>query len=590
MTMRSMNRLIAGMLLGLLSLGGHTACAADLLVVSANQSTTPARTAGAFRTISACVAAARSGDRCLVTAGRYRETVVGRSGVWIEAAPGVPPIIDGTDPLEGWVRVSDGLWSISYKKPAALPTIQIFIDGVPGNQARWPNASPDPVRPNWAVMQAGSTASVIMDPNLPPGDWRGAVVHIFSGTNPYSHKTVTVTASAPGILAINDPDEADCPTFCAAPGGRYYAFGVKAAADMPGEWYLQNGKMYLLMPKGSNPNGGHVTAKARILGIDMTHASNVTVSGLHLFAAATATGDGSRNDTIDGILAEYISELDMLGDTSNPQPIGAHVADSGIILRGIGNTLRNSVISRSAGNGVTVAGANITIQNNLFQSIGYLGSYVAPVEIIDGAGVQVVHNTISGAAGYGIAGGLDPATLAAARISYNNVHDTMLQRVDGGPIYFCCAGVNTAGLLIDHNWVHGYAVPIPPFYGNGIYLDNGLGAGVTIAQNLVERPANSEGGIALNGQASGSTGEGNAVQFNTITGSTANDFWFDNQINLTLVGNLSANGFGDFGGNIFAAGSPNGNSPTASGAIDLSPNPNQAGVGCNFAGCSSPYP
>ena len=573
--------------LGLLGLYGQAARAADLLVAN---SAAPSRTPGAFRTIGACVAAARSGDRCLVAAGRYRETVTGRSGISVEAAPGGPAIIDGTDPLEGWVPLGGGLWSIAYTRSASIPTIQIFIDGVPGNQARWPNASADPVHTNWAVMQAGTTAGLVIDSKLPSGDWRGATVHIFSGTNPYSHKTATVIASAPGRLAINDPDESDCPIYCAASGGFYYVFGVKAAADTPGEWYLQGGRLYLLLPRGYDPNGGHIAAKSRLLGIDMTQASNITVRGLNLFATAIATGDASRNDVIDGITAEYVSELDILDTPGNPEPIGASVTDSGFVLRGSGNVLRNSTITHSAGNGVTIDGSNITVENNLFQDIGYLGSYVAPVEIISGGGAQVLHNTIAEAAGYGITGGLGPATLASAHIAYNNVHDTMLQHVDGGPIYFCCAGINTAGMSIDHNWVHGYAAPRAPFYGDGIYLDNGLGTGVVITENLVARPANAEAGIALNGLAGSSTGRGNIVRFNTITGSTPGDIWFDDQIALTLTGNRIGNGFSDLGGNSYVQGSPADNRATAAGAGDLSPDPNRAGVGCNFAGCSSPRP
>ncbi len=571
----------------LLGLSGLTARGADLLVAG---SAAPSRTSGAFRTIGACVAAARAGDRCVVAAGRYRETVTGRSGISIEVPPGEPAIIDGTDPLEGWVPLGAGLWSIAYAQPASIPTIQIFIDGVPGNQARWPNASADPMRPNWALMRPGTTAGLIIDPELPSGDWHGATVHIFSGSNPYSHKTASVIASAPGRLAINDPDGSDCPTYCAASGGFYYLFGVKAAADVPGEWYLQGGRLYLLLPRGYDPNGGHITAKSRLLGIDMTQASNMTVRGLHLFATSIATGSTSRSDVIDGITADYVSELDTLDTARNPEPISADVTNSGLVLQGSGNVLRNSTITHSAGNGVTIDGSNITVENNLFRDIGYLGSYVAPVEIISGGGAQVLHNTIADAAGYGITGGLGPLTLAGARVAYNNVHDTMLQHVDGGPIYFCCAGIDTAGMSIDHNWVHGYAAAMAPFYGDGIYLDNGMGTGVVITENLVARPANAEAGIALNGVAGSSTGRGNVVRFNTITGSTPGDIWFDDQIALTLTGNRIGHGFDDLGGNSYAHGSPADNRATAMGASDLSPDPNRAGVGCDFAGCSSPLP
>jgi hypothetical protein len=562
--------------------GGTRAHGADYRV-------TPDRAAPGFHTIAACFAGARPGDTCRLAPGRYAETAIPPSGTMLAGQAG--SLIDGTDPLSGWTAQGGNIWTIPYTRPHAITAVQIFIDGKPGNEARWPNATPDPIRPAWSRMAAGTTATHIIDPNLPAGNWKGATVHIFGGADPYSHLTAPVVGSQAGALTLDRIAKLSCPTYCAAPGSRYYIFGQAAAFDAPGEWLLVGGTLTLMMPAGLSPEG-HVRAKARTLGVDLRHSSNATVQGVRLFAATIETGRTTTNDLIEGVTAKYVSEFTILDGPKNPDPIGAHVADSGIILAGSHHTLENSIVTISAGNGVLLNGDSLTVQNNLIENAGYLGSYVAPIEIIAASNSQILHNTVALASGYGITGGLDPATIANLHVAYNNVHDVLLERVDGGGIYFCCAGTPSTGLSIDHNWVHSFAAPLPPHFGDGIYIDNGLGDGVTMTQNFVERPSNNEGAIAANGNGSGPSGQNNVITFNTVLGGKpgSNDIWYDNQTSLTVTDNRIPNNLGDYGNTTYAPGSPARNSPSAAGATDLGADPNKAGVGCNFQGCASPPP
>ena len=550
---------------------------------------TPNQAAPGFHTIAACFAGAQRGDTCRLAPGRYAETAVPRSGTTLAGEAG--SLIDGTDPLSGWKSQGNNVWTIAYTKPPKIAAVQIFIDGKPAAEARWPDATPDPIRPAWSRMASGTTATHIIDPNLPAGDWNGATVHIFGGADPYSHLTAPVVSSHAGELTLGHLAKASCPTYCAAPGSRYYVFGAAAAFDAPGEWLLSKGTLALMMPAGLSPEG-HVRAKARRLGVDLRHSSNVTVQNVHLFAATIETGAATTHDVIDGIAARYISEFTILDTPTNPYPIGAHVADSGIILAGSHHTLENSILTISAGNGVLLNGDSLTVQNNLIENAGYLGSYVAPIEIIAASNSQILHNTVARASGYGITGGLDPVTLTNLRVAYNNVHDALLERVDGGGIYFCCAGTPSSGLSIDHNWVHSFASPLPPHWGDGIYIDNGLGDGVTMTQNFVERPSHNEGAIAANGSSSGPSGQNNVITFNTVLGGKAgsNDIWYDYQSSLTVTDNRMPNALGDDDNTTYAPGSPARNSPSAAGATDLGADPNQAGVGCDFRGCASAPP
>ena len=241
-----------------------TMCALTVLATGAAHAAilhvSPNPRAPGFHTIAACLAAAHPGDTCRLAPGRYPEAVSPPSGTRLIGTS--TSVIDGTDPLTGWTAQGNNVWTIPYKKPPAVPAVQIFIDGTPATQARWPNAPADPLRPAWSTMQAGSTARTIIDPALPAGNWVGATVHIFGGTDPYSHLTARVTNSAPGQLGLSAIAANPCPVFCAAPGSLYYIFGVPAAFDAPNEWLLAGGTLTLRMPSGESPEG-HVRAKSR---------------------------------------------------------------------------------------------------------------------------------------------------------------------------------------------------------------------------------------------------------------------------------------------------------------------------------------
>ena len=68
--------------------------------------------------------------------------------------------------------------------------------------------------------------------------------------------------------------------------------------------------------------------------------------------------------------------------------------DSGIILNGSGNILRNSTIEWSAGNGVALMGSGNTVQNNLIVNTGYAGNYAAGINLF-GSGHEVQNNTVT---------------------------------------------------------------------------------------------------------------------------------------------------------------------------------------------------
>ena len=204
---------------------------------------------------------------------------------------------------------------------------------------RWPNDD-HLFTHNWATAEAGTTSTQIVDSNLPNINWKGATIHLWSGTDPYSNLTGTVSESGTGTLTIA-VEGAICPYLCPTAGGYYYLFGALGALDAEKEWFYDAsaGLLYFWAPGGIDPNTLDLRAKQRIYGFDLGSRSNVTIKEINLFACTINTNGASSNDILDGINAMYVSHFTTLPGPA-PGPIVDHMGDTGIIIAGSDNTLK----------------------------------------------------------------------------------------------------------------------------------------------------------------------------------------------------------------------------------------------------------
>ncbi len=138
--------------------------------------------------------------------------------------------------------------------------------------------------------------------------------------------------------------------------------------------------------------------------------------------------------------------------------------DSGILLYGNNNTISNSTIEYSAGNGITLAGNNNIARNNVVLNVDYSATDAAGVRVI-GNGNVVDHNTIYRAGRDGV----QFSTSLRTKVTYNIVHDVMLLTQDGGGLY--TYGTDGTGSEIGNNIV--YNVRSGGYGAVGIFLDNG---------------------------------------------------------------------------------------------------------------------
>jgi len=405
-----------------------------------------------FRTIQHAADSVAPGDTVLIRGGVYRESVqVPTSGttsepITFKAYGNEAVTIDGADPITGWNSAGGGVYSSALPWDLGQGNNQIFVDGKMMNEARWPNTGFDLTHPTLATASSVSgvtmTQATVNDPALtqPANFWVGGNIRIGPGQD-WVNQTGVVTASGPGFVTFSY--EAGDPKYQEpVAGNQFYLFGVPGALDAPGEWFRNSGgQLSLETPADDNPANHLVEAKARLYGFDLSQAAYIHIQNLNLFACTINTSGLSTGVVIDHIAAQYLSHFSIA-------PVGwmsaGGISPAGILLRGNYDTIENSVIAYSAGDGIFVGASDIRVWNNLIHDVDYAG--------VDSAGIRVggwddhiIRNTVynAGRTGLLFSGG-DGSFIS------NYVHDFGQQTQDVGGFY--TFGLDGYGTQIDYNY------------------------------------------------------------------------------------------------------------------------------------------
>jgi hypothetical protein len=538
-----------------------------------------------YLTIQKCASTISSGSTCAIRAGTYRETVTPNSGITITSYNGEPVTVDGSDPVTGWTLYQGSIYQASVALSSG-DTNQVFVGNQMMTEARWPSGN-DLFNVNWAIAETGTNDSQLVDSHLPNNGWTGAKVHLLSGSDPWNAQSATVTSSASGSLTMSLDDADFSPFIQPQAGGYYYLYRSIAALDQQGQWFYDSGQqlLYFWAPGGVDPNTLDVRAKRRQYAFDLSGQSNVNITNISLFGCGTNMNASSANNLLDGIDAQYLSHFtDFPAVAAGPTSYWyAHFMDSGIVMNGSGNILRNSTLAWSAGNGVSLMGSDNTVQNNLIVNTGYAGGSASGIYLF-GTGHEVQNNTVHTSGRTSLTNFPYPVTPDNNDIGYNNFFNAMLLNVDGGEIY---QGWTVTATRIHHNWLHDTQTPIPLSPGApraGMYIDEEAG-GYEVDQNVLWN--NEFYNIQLHGGAA--TPFNNYVHNNSIPDAAPNAYIYLQGVldcGTTLIqDNLVLVPVNQDGTNPPCAAVDNGS--TAPGATEMT---SAVQVGCNFTGCSSEGP
>jgi len=478
-----------------------------------------------YTTISAAVAVANTGDTIEVHAGTYREAVtISKSGITFKPYGNDVVTLNGCDVLTGWISDGNGVYhtTMNWDVTEMAQSNQVFVDGRMLNLTRWPHLTSKDSDGEYDRMYAPENARVktvtasgstyTFTPVMPFASaqeaamWNGAQIWInlssqrstgldgqgWTGTVSGTTST-TVSANGCGNHGIGDQP------WQLGPTQEFYVFNPIAASVnanggitallAEGEWWKTGTTLYVKLPGGAAPGEAGETsnvieAKRRVFSFAPTNLartmSGITIKGFKLFATSITTDldapvrtnvAASTSNIFDGLDVKYVTHFtNQTGDFQIQWS-----SQSGIILSGKNNIVKNCKFQYSAGSGVSVIGEKNKVLNNFFIDMNYS---VAQAGAINTGkwnqvcyDVEIAYNTIQNvcnqATNMSKFTNKNPAIPGVGRFHHNKITNFMIRASDSGG--FDVAGIDAGWPRLDHNDISVATNPL----AIGIYIDFG---------------------------------------------------------------------------------------------------------------------
>ena len=263
------------------------------------------------------------GDTTYVLGGHYYLNGSGlaltnaNSNTTITAYPGTNPVISGGTaiPASSWSVGADGIWTAQL---SSNDIGQLTVDGQRQTLARFPKAAPDdPIQSGWLWAQSlPDGGNPLRQLAYNPADFPigqnptvGQQATVFDANN-WSNNVLKIAAVDTTSHVITFDGAA---TYYIGPGSRYFISGSKPLLEQPGEWYFDHatGILYFNPPSGFNGAGAVVSGNLNL--IDISHAENITISGLTFSDAAT----NAQNEALINTAAVNVNASTGISITSN---------------------------------------------------------------------------------------------------------------------------------------------------------------------------------------------------------------------------------------------------------------------------------
>ena len=482
-----------------------TGSATERYVATTGSDTTNNGTFGSpYKTITKAFSVAVAGDIIQVRGGTYRETValVNKSGsavapITLASYTNETAILSGLDVKAMTWTTNSGIPNVWVASYTGGTFEQMFLDGKPMLEARWPNV---PLDTNgdwnffstnvWATVDTnGNSYGTISDTNLAATGWNitgwRAVLNVSHQYYTWSRVITNHTAGSSIFnypqdlsgISLTDPFDDD----------RYYLVGNTNLLDAPGEWVYDapSQKLYIYPPGGKNPNTALVEIKARNYSLTADKNSKyLTVDGITFFGTAFEFGTSVDNRSSDIIFRNnqvlYSSWTEWLNMTNgdpnelNDQNYPMIQADNSQVV--------NNAFTYGALGAVFVYGWTNRVENNVFHDFDFSSSLRYPPLAFGRSWAYDIGKNGQGTARYNTlynSGGI----LASIGGTNNNVYQNDLYNAfracwggnkDTAALYTTpqkntAAPTNFINNRFHHNWVHeGYSgAPNPP-WGGGI--------------------------------------------------------------------------------------------------------------------------
>ena len=318
-----------------------------------------------------------------------------------------------------------------------------------------------------------ATSEAILD--QPVDFWKGARIVSVHGFG-WGAGTADVTGSEPGKLFINNGSQQFYFKHAYATDSAYLT-GTKNAIDLPGEWAVENGLLYIYPQNGEKAGQDlNIEIKARQLVVDLTDKSYVQIDGFKTIGGgAKVTGEMCVLKNMD---MRYISHYTYTADTNG---VAIETADgmntdeasyrgeNGLYIAGKNNAFVDGKISFSAGSGLFMTGRYHFVKNNSIEDTGYMGNYACGIMMFPEpwkgityptGGHTVLYNTIVRTGRSAISTGayepwrtrdLTQVGYLPSEIAYNEMTDNSIIGRDTGSFYQFASSLGGDALRSRHH-------------------------------------------------------------------------------------------------------------------------------------------
>ncbi len=441
---------------------------ADVFVAPYGSDTNNGSLESPLRTIQAASALLPENGTCYIRAGIYRETVtVLRNNQSFVNYNNEYVVVTGLNEVTGWTPYKNGIFQAAFSGNE-LPYTQLFANGAYQQMARYPNnttgdmmsVTPQSGYEKITVFNATDTETTrkvtfTNMPEIPADYWKGGYFRGISGLmwdNPHgnieasSGKDITVTP----VLSDWTTNNANV-----AGGGYGFIFHLNAL-DIPGEWHLQDGKLYFMPPTGVDPSQMVIEAQKRQWAFRINGKNGTKLKGLHIKAASIEVK--ASNCVVDSCSVRYLFPF-----FSRKNYNAVHNELGGIYVNGDNNVFSRCYVANTWGNGFSVeAGNNNLIDNCIIEDIGWNAQFTSSV-LSTAVNTSIEHCTL------GSTGRFHVRFTQKTNIRYCDLYDCMKMGQDAGSVEATSGGayatvLDIGGSEIAYNYIHD---------SNTILSDNG---------------------------------------------------------------------------------------------------------------------
>ncbi len=503
-----------------------------------------------FLTIAQAMTTVTTGDTVYLRAGTYRETVnITTPSITISGYQTEQAIISGTDATNlSWTSTTVNGKSVYVAPYNGSYFEQLFFNGKPMVQARWPNLSLDSTGTNWNFWDAnrwastgnGSALGTVVDASSNSlassglnavGAW--AVLNVshqyYTWTRPVlTQSGNTITYPTTGIYDFGGSVNSSRPYT----DNRYYLVGKIDFLDAPGEWFYDTttNNLYFYPPTGAGFPSFSSTAveiKNRNFGITATNQDKLNIQNITIFGTAFKFNSytaGCDTMTFKNNTVLYSSWTEFYNVNSGAFGYGNE--SNYPTINGNKATVSGNTFAYGALSSLMVSGFNTLIENNSFHDFDFNSSLVTPLLQISrnwnpyvgyAGNATVRYNDMFSSGGVLLQIGQDSNS-----IYYNHIYNGFLScyggNIDVAMVYTSPASGNstsTEGTRIYKNWIHnGYAGTAHIYWGGGIGIrGDDSTSGLTVDHNLTWNIGGT--GIEIKNPANPTTSQANFAYNNT---------------------------------------------------------------------------